>query len=122
MTARQREIENLRQSLLAPLPKPASLQKEQQQPSEAEESKYQRAMDWGTPRLVTKNRQIVMDQSQLKSRAFLQNMAAERKGQASMPAEEKKQEFAPVSVSNFRQKMLEEEKLSMQQESTNKTQ
>lgn len=115
MTARQREIENLRQSLLAPQPKPG-VQKPQEE-SQPEESKYQRAMDWGTPRLVTKNRQIVMDQNQLKSRAFLQNMAAERKGQATLPVPEKKQEFAPVSVSNFRQKMLEEEKLNMQQES-----
>ena len=28
---------------------------------EEEDNKYQKNMDWGTPRLVTKNRALVMD-------------------------------------------------------------
>jgi hypothetical protein len=34
-------------------------------------SKFNKVMDWGTPRLVTKNRALVMDQKQMQQRAFL---------------------------------------------------
>jgi len=37
--------------------------------------KFKRVMDWGTPRLVTKNRQLEMDPKQLQSRSYLLNMA-----------------------------------------------
>jgi len=59
-------------------------------------------MDWGTPRLVTKNRALVMDQNQLKQRAFLQNIAAIRKGGGEANEEEKKSDFKPALVNNFR--------------------
>lgn len=42
--------------------------------------KFQKVMDWGTPRLVTKNRAIVMDQKTMQQRAFLHNIASVRKG------------------------------------------
>jgi hypothetical protein len=54
------------------------------------EDKFKGVMDWGTPRLVTKNRQLVMDPNQLKQRNFLQQMAAERKGAIAGKEEEKK--------------------------------
>jgi hypothetical protein len=36
----------------------------------------------------------------------LQNLAAERKGQVAGNEEEKKSNFNPVSINNFREKML----------------
>lgn len=59
-------------------------------------------MDWGTPRLVTKNRALVMDQKQMQQRAFLQNVAAVRKGLAENVQEEKKEEFKAATITNFR--------------------
>ncbi|CDW88486.1 UNKNOWN [Stylonychia lemnae] len=122
MTARQREIERLKNSLMQPMPgKPiggtAAVGIQKLQDNGPEENKFLRNMDWGTPRLVTKNRNLVMDQNQLKQRNFLQNMAMERKGIASGIQEERKQDFAPVSVKNFREKMLLEEKQEMEIES-----
>lgn len=76
-------------------------------------------MDWGTPRLVTKNRALVMDQTQLKQRAFLHNIAAIRKGGGEAMEEEKKSDFKAVSINNFRERMLQEEK--MEAESTKET-
>jgi hypothetical protein len=77
--ARRREIENLKKSLLAPLPGQKSTGGAHQavvagslgfnKLSDAHEakdceggSKFNKVMDWGTPRLVTKNRALVMDQ------------------------------------------------------------
>lgn len=68
-------------------------------------------MDWGTPRLVTKNRALVMDQKQMQQRAFLQGIAAIRKGGVEEKEEEKKSDFKAVSVANFREKMLMEERM-----------
>ena len=73
-------------------------------------------MDWGTPRLVTKNRALVMDQNQLKQRNFLQSMAVERKGITAPSQEEKKSDFKPVSINNFRERMLKEEKQEIENE------
>lgn len=84
--------------------------------SAAENSKFNNVMHWGTPRLVTNNRALVMDQDQLKQRAFLQNIAAIRKGNGEAIIEEKKSNFKAVTVNNFREKMLQEEKLEQQQD------
>lgn len=54
------------------------------------DDKYKGVMDWGTPRLVTKNRQLVMDPKQMQQRNFLHQMAAERKGIVQGKEEEKK--------------------------------
>lgn len=70
MTERQRKIEELKRGLLAPMipptrqqpianPAPVGFNKLNRQ---EEEGKYNKVMDWGTPRLVTKNRALVMDQ------------------------------------------------------------
>ena len=66
-------------------------------------------MDWGTPRLVTKNRALVMDQKQMQQRAFLQGIAAIRTGNGEVKEEEKKSDFKAVSVANFRERMMKEE-------------
>ena len=77
--ARRREIENLKNSLLAPLPgqKPSGgapqavvagslgfnkLSNADEAKGDEGGSKFNKVMDWGTPRLVTKNRALVMDQ------------------------------------------------------------
>jgi hypothetical protein len=44
------------------------------------DNKFKRVMDWGTPRLVTKNRQINMSGKQLESRGLLLKMADVRSG------------------------------------------
>ena len=75
-----------------------------------ENNKFNKVMDWGTPRLVTK--QLNLNPNQMASRAFLSNMAQERKGILNKPQEEKKGDFAQTSVSSFREKMLREEKMS----------
>ena len=74
-------------------------------------------MAWGTPRLVTKNKNLIMDENQLRQRSYLLNIAAERKGNNGAAAEEKKDDFKAVSVNNFRKNMLLEEKLEIQKES-----
>lgn len=81
MTAQQKEREKIKQSLLAPLPQrgganaPAPLvggtlgfNKMEKtsaaattEESQAGGNKFNKVMDWGTPRLVTKNRALVMD-------------------------------------------------------------
>ena len=83
--ARKREIEDLKKSLLAPLPgaKPSTGGASQpvvagtlgfnKLPPPVEKTdgaaeggnKFNKVMDWGTPRLVTKNRALVMDQKQM---------------------------------------------------------
>lgn len=74
--------------------------------SQAEGDKFNKVMDWGTPRLVTKNRALVMDQKTMQSRALLHNIAAVRKGGVDAKEEEKKGDFKAVSINNFREKML----------------
>ena len=77
------------------------------------DDKFKKVMDWGTPRLVTKG--VEMDQKQLQSRAFLMNMASERKGVMSgLREEEKKSALTANSVNNFRAKMMEQEKEEVQ--------
>lgn len=44
------------------------------------QDKFKRVMDWGTPRLVTKNRQLNLDPAKAESRQFLMNIANVRKG------------------------------------------
>jgi hypothetical protein len=75
------------------------------------ENKFARKMDWGTPRLVTKNRMLkIEDPKTIASRKFLLQMANSRKGNniAELPMK-KTAGFANSSISNFRKKMLEEE-------------
>ncbi len=68
-------------------------------------------MDHGTPRLVTKNRNLqIKDPKALQSRNMLLNLANQRKGLAELPQLEKKQDFNQNSVKSFRQRMMEEEK------------
>jgi len=43
-------------------------------------------------------------------------MAAERKGEVAAKEEEKKQDFAKSSITNFRERMLKEEMVSHSQE------
>lgn len=75
--------------------------------------KFAKRMDWGTPRLVTKNRQLVVDQKTMQQRALLHGIASIRTGVVTDKVEEKKEEFKAVSVSNFRARMLEEEKMEV---------
>lgn len=56
MTDRQKKIEELKRSLLAPQPKRIKKEESSSNKQEEFEDKYKRVMDWGTPRLVTKNR------------------------------------------------------------------
>lgn len=44
------------------------------------DNKFKRVMDWGTPRLVTKNRQLNMTGKQIESRGMLLGMASIRSG------------------------------------------
>jgi hypothetical protein len=65
--ARQREIEALKNSLLAPGAKPPGgvivVGNKMSDGKSEEENKFNKVMDWGTPRIVTnsKNRALVMD-------------------------------------------------------------
>lgn len=61
------------------------------------DNKFKRVMDWGTPRLVTKNRQLNMNNltgKQLESRGLLLSMANVRKGNVDALKQGPKQEFA----------------------------
>lgn len=70
-------------------------------------------MDWGTPRLVTKNKLFNnMDNRQLESRSVLLKMANVRKGIAEPDKEKTKTGFANSSITSFRKRMMEEEKAS----------
>ena len=64
--------------------------------------KFKRVMDWGTPRIVSKNRALKMDSKQLEQRNYLINMANSRKGVTEMVDEGPKQEFTTSSVKNMR--------------------
>jgi len=56
--------------------------------------RFTRVMDHGTPRLVTKNRNLnIKDPKALQSRNMLLNLANQRKGIAELPEIEKKQDF-----------------------------
>lgn len=58
-TEKQRRIDQLRQQLLAPQPKKesaAAAAKKADLDNDPMNNKFKRVMDWGTPRLVTKNR------------------------------------------------------------------
>jgi hypothetical protein len=120
-TQRQREIEALKRSLLAPGPIPGKAGPlAPAAPAggifnkfnkDKEDDKFNKVMDWGTPRLVVKNRELKMDQQTMNQRAFLNNIASIRKGPVPDQVEEKKQgDFKAVSISNFREKMLKEER------------
>lgn len=67
-------------------------------------------MDWGTPRLVTKNRALVMDPTKMRQKELLNNIASIRSGAPTIKQEEQKSDFKAVTVTNFREKMLQEEK------------
>ena len=100
MTEKQKRIADLKASLLAPqirqLPKRAAAGTKDGK-DDPMDQKFKRKMDWGTPRIVTKNlnRQLQLDNpKQMASRAFLLQMANVRKGNTSDLPEKKKQEFA----------------------------
>ena len=73
------------------------------------ESKFKRVMDWGTPRLVTKNRALTLNQKGSEARSRLLTMAGINRAPKQ---EKKKQDFEMASVTNFRRRMQEEEKAS----------
>ena len=58
------------------------------------DNKFKRVMDWGTPRLVTKNRQLNMTGKQIESRGMLLGMANIRTGNIQNVKAAQKQEFA----------------------------
>ena len=111
MTEKEKRIKALRDSLLAPAEPRRKKQTAANDTGINMDNKFARKMDWGTPRLVTKNRMLkIEDPKTLASRKFLLNMANSRKGNniAELPVK-KTAGFANSSVSNFRKKMLEEE-------------
>ena len=58
------------------------------------DSKFKRVMDWGTPRLVTKNRQVTLNATNSDSRNLLMKFANTRNGDIKEEADDKpKQEF-----------------------------
>lgn len=73
------------------------------------QDKFKKVMDWGTPRLVTKNRQLNLDSAKLESRNLLMNLANVRKGKVEEKPNQPKQQFNNASVANFRKRMMEEE-------------
>jgi hypothetical protein len=78
------------------------------------QDKFKRVMDWGTPRLVTKNnhRGLNLNSVNMASRSTLLNISNIRNGK--MPVAEKKgpKDFQQSSITNFRKAMIEEEKAS----------
>ena len=58
------------------------------------DNKFKRVMDWGAPRLVTKNRQLNMTGKQIESRGMLLGMANIRTGNIQNVKAAPKQEFA----------------------------
>ena len=55
----------------------------------------------------------------MQQRAFLQGIAAIRKGNVEEKEEEKKSDFKANSVANFREKMLMEERMEKEELTTN---
>lgn len=78
-------------------------------------NKFNRVMDHGTPRLVTKNRQLNMNPGSLGSRNLLMNLASARNGELKATEAGPKKEFNTNTISNFRKKMMEEEKAEMEE-------
>jgi len=117
MTEKQKRIAELKKQLLANPMKEKKVilsnNKGDKPENDPMSDKFKRVMDWGTPRLVTKNRQLAMDPKQLQSRSYLLNMAHSRKGVTDLKEDGPKQEFAQQSVSDFRKKMMEEEREDM---------
>ena len=79
------------------------------------QDKFKRVMDWGTPRLVTKNnnhRGLNLNTVNMASRSTLLNYSNIRNGK--VPVAEKKgpKDFQQSSITNFRKAMIEEEKAS----------
>lgn len=120
MTAKELEKQRIKERLMQPLPERGkvimSMGQSAQQKEDADD-KFKKQMAWGTPRLVTKNKNLIMDENQLKQRSYLLNIAAERKGVSNAQAEEQKSDFKAVSINNFRKNMLLEEKMELQKES-----
>ena len=72
-------------------------------------------MDWGTPRLVTKNRALTMNSKQMESRSFLLKTVGIKQvpGRGGMADNSTtKTGYTNASLTNFRKKMMEEEKRS----------
>lgn len=108
MSEKKKRIAELKKQLLAPKP----MKKRGGGADKPDEmtDKFKRVMDWGTPRLVTKNRQICLDgAAKQESRNLLMKFAGARKGEVDHTPTEKKEEFTSVTVQNFRKKMLDEE-------------
>ena len=121
LTEKERRIAELRKQLLAPQEKKApvgaggvAIRKPEADPME---NKFKRVMDHGTPRLVTKNRQLSLNQSQIQSRGALLKFANVRKGDVKQADDDKASTgFAKSSVAGFRQKMMQEEKLDLEED------
>ena len=84
LTEKQKRIAELKKSLLAPQTKKKAEETHaitrQAAKDDPMDSKFKRVMDWGTPRLVTKNRQLNMTGKQIESRGMLLGMANIRTG------------------------------------------
>ena len=78
------------------------------------ENKFRRVMDWGTPRLITKNRALTMNQKQMESRSLLLKSAGIRAipGGRGQDEQKTKTGYTNESVTNFRKRMMEEERRS----------
>jgi hypothetical protein len=61
-TDKQKRIDDLKKQLLAPAPlRKPKVQKVEVEEEDPMSNKYKRVMDWGTPRIVVKGRQLNMD-------------------------------------------------------------
>ena len=83
MTAKELEKQRIKERLLQPLPERGKVIASMGlggQDKEDPDDKFKKQMAWGTPRLVTKNKNLIMDENQLRQRSYLLNVAAERKG------------------------------------------
>ena len=123
MTERQKRIAELKKQLLAPMEKkkPAGgpvASNSAAAPKIEMQDKFKKVMDWGTPRLVTKNRQLNLDVAKLESRNLLMNLANVRKGVIEEKPNQPKQQFNTASVASFRKRMMEEEMKSENLEKT----
>lgn len=98
LTEKQKRIAELKKSLLAPQTKKKAEETHaitrQAAKDDPMDSKFKRVMDWGTPRLVTKNRQLNMTGKQIESRGMLLGMANIRTGNVQNLKAAPKQEFA----------------------------
>ena len=94
-------IDELRAQLLAPATKKIAPKKSDDD-EPMPENKFKRVMDWGTPRLVTKNRALTLNQKSTEARSRLMTMVGINRGPKQ---EKKKQDFEMASVTNFRRRM-----------------